>query len=171
MRRTFTYLLAASVTLVPVAAWAGVGYGVYALHAKRRAYEERFVQAKDAEVRGESVVRLRAALQATEVERAAIEGVSKLSVVQVAEIIERAGTSAGAKVQIGEATTKKTDRGFTTIAMRVQATGSFQSLLRAASLFETLPVPSVIERMEFSYTDKAWALSASIAVTIDADKR
>ncbi len=155
-----------------ILAWGGFGYLVMFLHADRASYADAAIIAADTSEREESAARLRATIQGTEVERAALESVISVSIVDAAEIIEGAVKSAGASdVKITEATAQKTSpQKLSTVAIGVNASGSFVSLVRAASLLEALPVPATIDRVEIAKNDKQWRLTARLTVTLAAQK-
>lgn len=165
-------ILALGLLLLAIGAWCGFGYLVTLVHADRASYANAASSAAQESARGESTARLHSTIQGTEVERAALESIIRVSIVDAVETIEMALKQAGASdIQIGEATPLTTSpQGLFTVSVVVTAGGSFVALLRAAGILEVLPVPSQMEQFEISKTDKAWRLSARLKVTLAGQK-
>lgn len=157
---------------IAVLTWTGYGYLWYALSAERANYQELSATYESESVRGESATRLRSTIQNSERERAALEGVVRISLLDAAETIEEAGRQAGAlEVSIGEATPlTKTVHNLTTYTFVVNAEGSFVALMRTITLFEALPMPSTVEQFEITKTDKTWRLTARLRATLASEK-
>lgn len=162
-----TLLFAWFMVLVAVAAWAGFGRLILQLDRERASYVAAEELSKQETLRGESATRLRATIQGTEAERAAIEGLVGLTILQAVEAIEQAGEAAGANdVAIGEATPTNAPQGLAAVSIVVNASGSFGSLHRAISLFETLPIPAKLEQFELAKEEQSnsWRLTARLRV-------
>jgi hypothetical protein len=166
---TSSRLFAWSVLLLAVALWGVFGFLVWSLYGERVAYTDATAAAQKAELRGQSAVRLRASVQDTEVERAAMNSLLDLSILRVVEIIETTGRQAGAtEVVIGEATpvplTGNVPAGLTSVSAVVNLRGSFAAIIRAISLYETLTVPSKLDQFEIEKIDNSWRATARVRV-------
>jgi len=168
-----TSLISWGLLALALAAWGAFGYAVITLHAERVAFAQETADAEAQSSRQEGVARLRATIQASEVERAALESVVAVSILKAVETIEKAAAQAGATdIKTNEATTLSTSpQGLSTVSIGMNAEGSFASLMRTASLLEMLPIPSTIERFEITTTEKAWRLTTRITVTIAGEKK
>ena len=160
--------------LIALALWGLFGFLVWSLYAERAEYAKAQTAAGAAELRGESASRLRASVRDTENERAAIENLSKMSILRAVEIIEATGRQAGAtEVSIGEATplppAKDMPAGLTAVVIVVNASGSFASLMREVSLYETLAMPSSLEQFELEKTGGSWSSTARIRVLLSLE--
>jgi hypothetical protein len=152
---------------IAVALWAAFGALVWQLGLERAAYAEGVERTKQESIRGESTARLRASVQGTEAERAALESLVQITILQAVEAVEQAGEVAGASnVEIGEASPSTAPEGFSAVMIVVNASGSFAALTRAVSLFETLPIPAKLQQFELVKAEQqnAWRLTARLNV-------
>ena len=158
-----------SLLLLAVAAWGGFGLLLYTLENDRVRYAEAAAAMKEQSSQEEYIARLRSGIQNTEVERAALESIVGLTVLQVVETIEAAGKEAGAtKVTIGEATPSgKTPQGVPSVAFTVNAEGPFAAMVRTASLFEVLPIPVAVESFQLEKAEKTWRLTIRVRVIME----
>lgn len=159
--------------ILAIAAWVAFGFLALSLDAERYRYADARIKAMDDSTRGEAAVRLRTTIRESEAERAALEGVFNVTILEAAETIEATGRRAGAtSVTIGSATPlSNSSRGLTNVAFVVNARGSFTALMRAVALFEVLPIPSVVERFEISERESGWDLTAHLRTTIAAQNQ
>lgn len=150
------------------AAWGGFVYLTYFLDAKRTDYINLSVLAVEESERQESSTRLRALIQGTEVERAALESVMGVRIVDAAETVEAALDAAGARdITISEANAGAPNtQGISSVSMGVNASGSFTTLMRATLMLEALPLPSMIEQFELSEDKDEWRLVARLRLTL-----
>ncbi len=162
-----------SLVLLTLVAWGGFGFLTWQLHAERTSYVQALSETVSKSARDEAMTRLRATLQASAYERAALEKIVGVSILNAVEVIEEAGRSAGATgVTIGEATPiTGTAQKIGGVTIVVNATGSFTALMRTVSLFETLPIPATVEMFEVSKGESTWRLTARIRVTLNNDKK
>jgi hypothetical protein len=154
--------------LLAFAAWGGFAYLVIFLGDKRFEYADlAAVSAQDSE-RQESSTRLRALVQGTEVERAALESVAGVRIVDAAETIEGAVFAAGAReIAISEASVQPANpQGISNVSVGVNATGSFASVMRAVLLLESLPLPSNVEQFEIAQDKEEWRFVARLRLTL-----
>jgi hypothetical protein len=150
--------------------WGGFWYIYATLGSDRLAYADAVATAEAESSRGENLVRLRSAVQSTEAERAALEAIVGVTILDAVENIETAARDAGASdVAIGEATLAASTPGkLSTFTVGVSANGSFVALVRAVRLFETISIPATLERFDITEGEKDWHLNARLRVTLSA---
>lgn len=161
-------IIAWFVLLLSLASWGGYVYLLQTLSADRAAYATALEEKKQEELRQQSTTRIQAAVRDTEVERAALDALIKVPIVDAVDIIEAAGRAAGARsVSIGGATPAgSTAKELSPVSVIVNVEGTFPALMRALSLFERLPIPSVVEQFDVRSTENGWALSARVKLLI-----
>lgn len=155
--------------VVSLILWGAFVFLVWSLYDERIMYLEAASVAQESELRGQSVARLRASVQDTEVERAALNSLLDVSILRAVEIIETTGRQAGAtEVTIGEATpmplSGNVPAGLTSVSAVVNLQGSFASIVRAISLYETLTVPSRLEQFEMEKLGNSWRATVRVRV-------
>lgn len=155
--------------LVSLMLWGLFGFFVWSLYDERLEYVEAASVAQESELRGQSASRLRATVQDTESERAALASLLDVGILRAVEIIETTGRQAGAtEVTIGEATpmtlSGTVPAGLTSVSVVVNLQGSFSSIVRAISLYETLTVPSNLEQFEMEQLGSAWRATVRVRV-------
>ncbi|MEK7155851.1 MAG: hypothetical protein AAB734_03135 [Patescibacteria group bacterium] len=155
-----------------VAAWGACGYFAMIVQGDRTEYTSASARAEEESMREENAARLRSTIQGTEIERAALESLVGVTILDAVETIEAAAKQAGASdVKIGEASTQSTStQKLSSVSVTVTASGSFVAVMRAVALLETLPLPSTIEQFDLSKSDSAWRLTARLRVTLAAEK-
>lgn len=161
-------IIAGSMCVLAVLAWVGFWFVFTTLTHDRVGYADALATAETESARGESLVRLRSAVQGTVSERTALEGLVSLKVLDAVEQIETAAMQAGGRsVAIGEAALVASTPGkLSTFTVGVNADGSFASLIRAVRLFETLPIPATLEQFDITKSEKDWHLNARLRVTL-----
>lgn len=158
---------------VAILSWGGFAFFVHTLNTARVAYADSAAIYEAESLRGEGATRLRAIVRDSEAERAALESIVRISLLDAAETIEAAGRTAGAtNVSIGEASpgSSSASQKLSTYTFVVNAQGSFASLTRAVSLLEALPLPALVEQFEISKTDTTWRLTARLRTTLASQK-
>lgn len=164
-------LFAGMTFLVALALWGAFGFLVYDLNGARAELALAQTEAREESLRGESAARLRATIQDTEAERAALESVVKVPILTAVEAIESAGKKAGAtEVSIGNAspTGAGMPEGVMAVSVVVNARGSFAALIRTLRVFETLSLPSTVEQFELEHVDNAWRFTARLRLIVAA---
>ena len=127
----------------------------------------------------ESAVRTHAIAQDTAGARATLDQLMQTDLLSIAGEIKSAGSAAGAQTTIGSVSslplTTKAPANLNEVEFIVQSQGSFAQVLQAARLFETLPLPSGVEELDFEHLPSAgssahsvWQLTARIQVLTDA---
>lgn len=155
--------------ILAFALWGVFGYLVWSLYGERTEYVEAATAAEESDLRGQSVARLRASVQDTEVERAALKSLLDVSVLRAVEVIETTGRQAGAtEVSIGEASPQalsgKVPTGLTSVTIVVNLQGSFTAVMRAISLYETLTIPSTLQQFELEKLGDTWRATVRVRV-------
>lgn len=161
-------LVAWGTLLIAIAAWAGCVYMYSSLGKMRFEYADRTILAEQEAERQESSARLRALVQGTEVERAALESIVGVRIVDAAETVEVALRDAGAQeVEISEANAGQPNtQGISSVSMGVSAAGSFASVMRAVLLLESLPLPSTVEQFEIVKNEDKWRMTARLKLSL-----
>lgn len=156
--------------VLAVLLWGAFGYFAWHIGSARAAYAAAALETREEAARQENATRLRATIEGTELERAALEHIVKIPVLEIVQAIETAGKQAGAlNVSIGEAASApSTPIKIGTISVVARADGSFVALLRTVLLLETLTIPTTIEQFEITKTDKEWHLTARLRTVGEA---
>jgi len=154
--------------LLSLAAWGGFAYAITYLGKARAEYADLAAVSTQESERHDSLARLRSLVQGTEVERAALESVLGVRIVDAAETVEQAVRAAGGGgIQISEASAQAPNaQGISQVSIGVSASGSFSTLMRAVLLLETLPLPSTLEQFEITKDTKEWRLVARLRLTL-----
>ena len=161
-------MMAWGTLVLAIAAWGGCVYLYTSLGTLRFEYADRAILAEQETDRQESSARLRSLVQGTEVERAALESIVGVRIVDAAETVEIALRDAGTQeVEISEANAGAPNtQGISSVSMGVSATGSFASVMRAVLLLESLPLPSTIEQFEIVQNEDKWRMSARLKLSL-----
>jgi hypothetical protein len=164
------HLSAWGALIIAIALWGGFGLLVRTLYAERTDFTKAQATKEQDALRGESAARLHATVQDTASDRASIESLLSMSILNAVEMIETTGRQAGAtNVSIADATPiagSPAAKDLTPYSIVVNAGGSFSSLMRAASLYETLTIPSILEQLELERVDKSWKSTAHLRVLL-----
>lgn len=167
-----TTLLAITTFLLAALLWGVFIYLVVALPRERARYAEALVVSAQEAVRAESSARVKAVVQDTEIERAALLSLLQVPLIDAIKIVEDAARAGGARtVSIGEATpingkTSPAAPPMTRVAVVVQAQGSFAALVRTISLFETLTIPATLDGFDLEKGEETWRLTARITIAV-----
>lgn len=165
-------LITSLIGVLAVLSWGGFWYIYTTLGSDRMGYADAVATAEAESARGENMVRLRSAVQGTEAERAALEAIVGVKILDAVENIETAARDAGAsQVTIGEAALTSSAPGkLASFSVSVNADGSFVALVRAVRLFETLAIPATLERFDISKGERDWHLNARLRVTLSTNQ-
>lgn len=157
---------------VAIALWCGFGLLFWALYGERADFTQAQATMEQDALRGESAARLHASVQDTLTERASLESLLDMSILKAVEMIETTGRKAGATdVSIGNAsplTGASGPKDLMPYSIVLNASGSFSSLMRAASLYETLTIPSTLEQFELERVDKSWKSTIRLRVLLSS---
>lgn len=151
--------------------WGLFGFLVWTLYIERAEYVSAESTTSEEAIRGESASRLRATVQGTVTERESLIQLVNLSVLQVVEILEKTAQEAGARdISVGNVTpgSEPVRPGEpNTITVVINAEGSFVTLNRLLSMYETLVIPSSLEQFEMEYVEKTWRLTVRVRALIN----
>ncbi len=168
-----TTLLSIASLLLAVTLWGAFGYLFFILPRERAQYAEALATSAQEAVRTESSARVKAIIQDTEIERAALVSLLQVPLIDAIKIVEDAARAGGARtVAIGEATPLSTKNpspvapATTRVAVVVQAEGTFAALVRVVSLFEVLTIPSTLDSFDLEETEKGWRLTARLTIAV-----
>lgn len=175
--RTSTAILLVTLALV---AWGLVGYFAWTISEDE---SNRVADAREAQVitiSNAHAVRTHALALDTVEEGAKLKALLDVDVVSAAYMIEGVGKIAGVTVKLSDAQPETTsasgDLAVKVVGFVVTADGTFSALLRAARLFETLPIPSSVTRLDIEHAPKAagnasslWHMSVYIRVLTTSD--
>ena len=109
-------------------------------------------------------------------DRATLNTLLQNDVLHIISTIQAAGKSAGTDTSIPSVTPgglPQLPSNVTALEFIVQSQGSFAQVFNAAKLFETLPLPSQVEQLDFerqqnAIESKTWQLTAHIRVLTSA---
>ena len=164
-------LFAFALLIVAIGMWGGVWFLVSTLSHERLAYADTLSLSQQEDTRGETAARVHASAEATEIERAALQNLVSVSIVQAVDTMEKAGRDAEAHdVAVSDATLLAVAGGLSQYSIAINASGSFAAIMRTVSLFETLPFPASLEQFDISKNDKEWRITAHVRVVLAATK-
>ena len=160
--------------LIAILLWAGFGLLVWQLSEERARYASLKADVALQEGRDKASAELRGLIRDTKDEREALEQLSRTDVLAAAATIEAVGIAAGARVSIESAASTslggKQTKDIGAIVVVAHAEGTFQSLIQAAALFESLPFPSMVENYEMQASPRSsgrgdsWSMTARIRI-------
>ncbi len=153
--------------VVAVLAWTGFGLFVQRISSDRAEYADALSRAEQDSVRGDSAARVRSTVESSVDERAALERLFAISILEAVEIVEQAVAAAGARdVVIEDASSSSSEGDLSAVTLVVNANGSFAAISRAVSLLETLPIPASLEGLEMENIDDSnlWRLTGRIKI-------
>lgn len=148
--------------LIALLTWAAVGVFIWTVLSDETDRITRVQSAQEAEQKEASTLRLRAIAQDTLLNRTQLDAILDVDVISVVDMLEASGKAAGVKLVVssvqpegapplqGAGSAQVIGTGFV-----VEAQGKFSSLLHAAQLFETLPVPSKVGRLDIEHINVA----------------
>ena len=152
-RRTQMIVL---VGILAIGAWAGVGYFAWTIQDSMGSFASRVATARQDFLQAESQVHTHLLVESSAHVRDQLTSALKIDFEHIVDTIESTGAASGAAVHIVDVVpeTPVTDPAsqtqVTTIHFLVSADGSFSALMKAATLLETLPMPSNIESIDLS---------------------
>ncbi len=158
--------------LIAMSIWGLFGFIVTELYRERAEYRDAGELIAQEAKRGESAARLRASVQGTEAERAALKNLVALDVVRAVQVLEATAKQAGARnASVGGITPissqlKPGEPGVTSVVLTAE--GSFVSLMRLVALYETLAIPSTLEQFEMEYIENGWRATIRIRLLVAA---
>jgi hypothetical protein len=169
-------LIAWLTVLLALCAWGAVGFFARNISAQESDRTTRVAATEESSTKAAMNVRAHALAQDTEVERTELGDILNVDVVAIADAIEAAGRSIGVPVKVSNVQSESSPPSppsgpkIQAVGFVVGADGKFSGLMRAVQLFETLPIPSEIERLDISHTPNldggpdSWHLNILIRV-------
>lgn len=165
--------------LAALGAWAGAGFFWWTIMQDESIRTESIQSARQFSIRHDSAVRMHALAVDTEGARARLDNLLNVDVLSAVDALEGAAKMAKVDVKLGNAQSdslgvQSGPSSLKAIGFVVSAQGSFASLMRLLTLFETLPLPSSITRFDLEHTSgvsdaSSWRLNAYIRVLTTAD--
>ena len=165
--------------LVAIAAWAGVAMFALAIQARVKARSSQLTKVESAATVANKALLLNTLARDTKDLRGQLDNLTQVDALGVVNIIEGVGKITGTKVTISNAlsntelrqTNSTSTPALHSLSFLVGVEGSFSALMRAAALFETLPVLSSVQSLEFErivQTTRSkvamWRMTAQIIV-------
>ncbi len=174
--RTSTAILALCLALL---AWGIVGFFAWTIQTDEN---KRAADARDAQltaVKNAQGIRTHALVADAAPDSANLKDLLNVDVVSASYMIEGVGRAAGVKMRLSDAQPEGevgTDiLPLHAVGFVVTADGKFSDLLRAVRMFESLPVPSSITRLDIERVPKSagtpvgtWHLNVSIRILTTA---
>ncbi|OGG63895.1 hypothetical protein A3C18_01990 [Candidatus Kaiserbacteria bacterium RIFCSPHIGHO2_02_FULL_54_11b] len=166
--------------VVALCAWGLVGFFAWNIGVDE---SQRLVGAQDAQratIAGASSARTHALALETAEEGTALKGLLNVDIVSTSNMIEAVGKAAGVSVKLGDALPENLPVSdgipLKAIGFVVAVDGRFPALMRAARLFETLPIPSTVTRLDIEHaprgagkTSDIWHMNVYIRVLTTSD--
>lgn len=169
-----------AVLALALSAWGLVGFFAWTITADESERVENAENAERRAIASASSVRTHALVQETAKEGTQLQDLLNVDVVSAAYMIEAVGKTAGVTVKLGDALPEN-GRASGEVAVKavgfvVQANGKFPALMHAARLFETLPIPSSVTRLDIEHTPRSspsapslWHMNVHIRVLTTSD--
>lgn len=171
---------AALLLILAIIGWGLVGYFAWTINADE---SKRIADARDAQmatIAKAHAVRTHALAIDTAGESAKLKDLLNVDVVSASYAIEGVGKIAGVTVKLGDAQPENASAasipGLKAVGFVVSAEGKFPALIRAVQLFETLPLPSTVARIDIEHAPKAsgdttspWHMNIYIRVLTTSD--
>ena len=157
---------AIALLVLMLSAWGLVGFFAWTINTDEA---QRIVDAQNsriAAVTGAQAVRTHAIVQDTAEERAALQNLLNVDVVSASYMIEEVGKIAGVKVKLSDAQPENlstTDPlALKTVGFVISVDGKFSALMRTVRLFENLPIPSSVSRLDIEHAPKSAGDTSSL---------
>ncbi|OGG50947.1 hypothetical protein A2763_02845 [Candidatus Kaiserbacteria bacterium RIFCSPHIGHO2_01_FULL_54_36] len=171
-----TYL-AWSLLALALVAWAAVGLFGWIIYADEEARIEQATNAQNESLERATTVRTHAIALDTAVQSTQLNSFLDVDVGAVASMIEEVGKAAGIAVKLGNAVPENVPMTSETlpieaIGFTVEADGTFAALMHLAQLYEKLPLPSTVTRIDLEHAPGSgtqWHMNASIRVLTTSD--
>ncbi len=157
MQKTI-HLLAYLLLPLALLAWTGVVLFAWHIGARETEHADALTLAQQSSTQHDSSVRIHAFVQESAPARAKLDSILEIDIVSVANMIASAGKAAGVNVKLSGALPEQAPLPkpggpqLQAVGFSVQADGKFAALMRAAELFETLPIPASLTRIDIQHT-------------------
>lgn len=180
MKKSISYL-SWPLLLIALVAWCAVVWFALTISTQEADRTSNVQSAQDSSAKKASAARIHGLAQDTAQERAQLANVLNVDVVSVVAMIRAVGKAAGVNAKLSDAlpeTAPATAPGapaIEAVGFVVQADGSFSALMHAAQLYETLPVPSSLQRLDIQAVPNltagktpTWHMSLYLRVLVNA---
>ncbi len=182
MKITITYI-AWPLLGMAILAWSAVGVFAWTIAGDESDRAFNIQNVEEAESKEATAVRLHAIARDTAANRLQLDTILHADVVSVVDMIEAVGKASGVKVMLSDAVPEKAPSSqaaggsaVMTVGFVVKASGKFSSLMHAIRLFETLPLPSTVVRLDIGRANSAspdsagsWNMNVYIRVLTTSD--
>ena len=164
--------------LLAIIAWMGVGLFAYQISLLEDARDADAHSSQQQSQQSVQASYLHGIVLNSVEQRAQLDTLTAIDPTSLAEMINTAGTSAGVSLAISNASAENVSSvGGKTIAQGFSflttSQGSFASVMYAAALLESLPIPSVVQEINFTHTEAmpgatgnkaAWQMNAQVQI-------
>jgi hypothetical protein len=161
-----------------VLAWIGVGFCAYQIGSLEDARDADTQSSQQSSQQAIQASYVHGIVSSSADERAQLDALTTIDPASLADMIDSAGASAGVGLTINNTSAedvssvggKTAQQGFSFLAT---SQGSFASVMHAASLLESLPVPSSVQVINFSHPQAApdaatgnaeWQMNAQVQI-------
>ena len=165
------------VFLSAVCAWAGVGCFAYYISSLESAHTASIQSSQKSAAEAAQVSYLHKVVSSTADERAQLDSITMVDPSALANMVNTAGTSTGVDLKISNASAGNVSSvdGKTaaqTFSFLVTSQGSFSSVMYAAALLESLPVPSSVLQYTITHSSDTagaakgggWQMNAQVQI-------
>ena len=160
-----------------IGAWILVFFFIWHIEEKKQLLRSSQASVARLESERTSSLQLVSMARDTKDVRSRLDALVRVEVVSMVDTIDTVGKDAGVFIQIGQAIPESAKNGpLRSVTFQMSAEGSFAALSRAIALFETLPIPSSVEQVRFTYTGGSdsgakgrWHMSARLRIMTTAD--
>ena len=164
----YLYLATTLVFCAALAAIAAMSWLVYDWNEKRNALSDLELSYANAAQKNTYAASARVLLRDIETERKQLGEINANSdPVEIIHFIEGVGKSAHVSITINSVNPGSTyakDPSLNSFVIAITGTGSFSQLNHFVSLLETIPLPSLIEKVKFEKHDRDWNVEVLIRV-------
>jgi hypothetical protein len=177
MQKNLNALLSLVAASVAILSCVGVGYFAWSITEARTAYADKVSSAQLDAQRYAISTRTRAIINETVSEREALAKYLNVDVLSMVGLIQDAGASGGATIEVGNALPEavgtqsaSSASGVGAVGFLVTGHGSFSALMRTLQLLETLPAPASVLRFDIKQVpsvdgaSRSWDMNVYIRV-------
>src|SRR3989344_4859018 len=169
MRSLTTTYLPWITILVAIALWVGVGYFAWTIYSQEFLSAKKIADLDQELIQQAAALRLHALVRDTKEERAKLESVARVDIIEMLESVEQVGRDVGISIEIGQAISAPDSGGGSkvrSVGFVVEGEGSFAKVMHAAALFEALPKPSFVDELQFEMIPASSAGSKKSAASL-----
>jgi hypothetical protein len=148
--------------------WLSAGLFAWTIQSEETARTLRDLDTEYVSAAQDTALRLRALARDTQEERSLLDQLAKTDIAEIIDAVEKAGRDAGVVFQIGQALSAppaETPLPGKTVSFFVSTEGTFSAVMHAARLLTLLPIPSLIEEIQFERSAVAGGTSGRGAST------